>query len=79
VQELYKMIDQPAVDGSGVPRLTAADSGDPEPPDAPVALPADYCGDPTPSSSSDALSPRWIALGSYRRLGREHDINGRTS
>ena len=64
VQELYKMIDQPAVDGSGVPRLTAADSGDPEPPDAPVALPADYCGDPTPSSSSDALAPRWIALGS---------------
>ena len=64
VQELFKMIDQPAVDGSGVPRLTAADSGDPEPPDAPVVLPADYCGDPTPSSSSDALAPRWIPLGS---------------
>jgi CubicO group peptidase (beta-lactamase class C family) len=64
VQELFKMIDQPAVDGSGVPRLTAADSGDPEPPDAPVVLPADYCGDPTPSSSSEALTARWIALGS---------------
>jgi CubicO group peptidase (beta-lactamase class C family) len=64
VQELFKMIDQPAVDGSGVPRLTAADSGDPEPPDAPVALPADYCGDPRPSSSSAALAARWIALGS---------------
>jgi CubicO group peptidase (beta-lactamase class C family) len=64
VQELFKMIDQPAVDGSGVPRLTAADSGDPEPPDAPVVLPADYCGDPTLSSSSDALAARWIALGS---------------
>jgi len=64
VQELFKIIDQPAVDGSGVPRLTAADSGDPEPPDAPVVLPADYCGDPTPISSSDALAARWIALGS---------------
>jgi hypothetical protein len=64
VQELFKMIDQPAVDGSGVPRLTAADSGDPEPPDAPVVLPADYCGDPTPSSTTDALAARWIALGS---------------
>jgi hypothetical protein len=64
VLELFKMIDQPAVDGSGVPRLTAADSGDPEPPDAPVVLPADYCGDPTPSSSSDALAARWIALSS---------------
>jgi CubicO group peptidase (beta-lactamase class C family) len=64
VQELFKLIDQPAVDGSGVPRLNAAESGDPEPPDAPVVLPADYCGDPTPSSSSDALAARWIALGS---------------
>ena len=64
VQELFKLIDQPAVDGSGVPRLTAADSGDPEPPDAPVVLPADYCGDPAPSSSSDALADRWIAIGS---------------
>ncbi len=64
VQELFKLIDQPAVDGSGVPRLTAADSGDPEPPDAPVVLPADFCGDLTPSSSSDALAARWIALGS---------------
>jgi D-alanyl-D-alanine carboxypeptidase len=64
VQELFKLIDQPAVDGSGVPRLTAAESGDPEPPDAPVVLPADYCGDPTPSISSEALAPRWIALGS---------------
>ena len=63
-QELFKLIDQPAVDGSGVPRLTAAESGDPEPPDAPVVLPADYCGDPAPSSSSDALVARWIALGS---------------
>ena len=64
VQELFKVIDQPSVDGSGVPRLTAAESGDPEPPDAPVVLPADYCGDPTPSSSSDALAARWIPLGS---------------
>jgi len=64
VQELYKIIDQPSVDGSGVPRLSAAESGDPEPPDAPVVLPADYCGDPTPSSSSDALAARWIPLGS---------------
>ena len=64
VQELFKLLDQPAVDGSGLPRLTAADSGDPEPPDAPVVLPADYCGDPTPSISSDALAARWIALGS---------------
>ena len=64
VQELFKLIDQPAVDGSGLPRLTAADSGDPEPPDAPGVLPADYCGDPTPISSSDALAARWIALGS---------------
>jgi len=63
-QELFKLIDRPAVDGSGVPRLTAADSGDPEPPDAPVVLPVDYCGDPTPNSSSDALAARWIALGS---------------
>ncbi len=63
VQELYTMIDQPAIDGSGMPRLSAAESGDPEPPDAPVVLPADYCGDSTPSSSSDALAPRWIALG----------------
>ena len=64
VQELFKLIDQPAVDGSGVPRLTAAESGDPEPPDAPVILPVDYCGDPTPTSSGDALAARWIALGS---------------
>ena len=64
VMELFKLIDLPAVDGSGLPRLTAADSGDPEPPDAPVVLPADYCGDPTPISSSDALAARWIALGS---------------
>ncbi len=64
VQELFKVIDQPAIDGSGLPRPTAADSGDPEPPDPPVVLPADYCGDPTPSSVSDALVARWIALGS---------------
>ena len=64
VQELFKMIDQPAVDGSNVPRQTAADSGDPEPPDPPVVLPADYCGDPAPSSSTEALAARWIALGS---------------
>ena len=64
VQELFKLIDRPAVDGSGVPRLTAAESGDPEPPDAPVILPADYCGDPTPISGSDALAARWITLGS---------------
>ena len=63
VQELFKVIDQPAIDGSGLPRPTAADSGDPEPPDPPVVLPADYCGDPTPSSVSDALVARWIALG----------------
>ena len=63
VQELFKVIDQPAVDGSGVPRQTAADSGDPEPPDRPVVLPADYCGDPVPSNTSDALAARWIALG----------------
>jgi len=64
VQELFKVIDQPAIDGSGLPRPTAADSGDPEPPDPPVVLPADYCGDPTPSSVSDTLVARWIALGS---------------
>ena len=63
VQELFKVIDRPAIDGSGVPRVTAADSGDPEPPDPPVVLPVDYCGDPTPSSSSDAQLPRWISLG----------------
>jgi CubicO group peptidase (beta-lactamase class C family) len=63
VQELFKLIDRPAADGSGVPRLTAAESGDPEPPDPPVILPADYCGDPTPISGSDTLAARWIALG----------------
>lgn len=62
VQEIIKVIDQPAPDGSGVPRLTAADSGDPEPPDPPVVLPADFCGDPTPSDSATALTARWIAL-----------------
>ena len=64
VQELFKVIDRPAVDGSGVPRSTAAESGDPEPPDPPVVLPVDYCGDPTPSSGSEALLARWIPLGS---------------
>jgi CubicO group peptidase (beta-lactamase class C family) len=63
VQELIKVIDQPAPDGSGVPRLTAADSGDPEPPDTPVVLPADFCGDPTPSDSATAMTARWIPLG----------------
>jgi hypothetical protein len=63
VQELIKVIDQPAPDGSGVPRLTAADSGDPEPPDPPVVLPADFCGDPTPSDSATAMTARWIPLG----------------
>ncbi|MFM9166327.1 MAG: hypothetical protein ACKOQO_05895, partial [Candidatus Limnocylindrus sp.] len=47
----------------GVPRLTAAESGDPEPPDPPVVLPADFCGDPTPSDGEAALTPRWISLG----------------
>ena len=64
VQELFKVIDRPAADVSGLPRQTAADSGDPEPPDPPVALPADYCGDPAPSSEGDVLAARWIALGS---------------
>ena len=63
VQELFKVIDQPAVDASGVPRPTAAESGDPEPPDPPVVLPVDYCGDPTPTSSADARVARWISLG----------------
>lgn len=63
VMELFKVLDQPAPDGSGNPRLTAAASGDPEPPDPPVVLPADICGDPTPSDSATALTARWIALG----------------
>ena len=63
VMELVKLVDQPAPDGSGVPRLTAADSGDPEPPDPPVVLPADFCGDPTPSDSAAARAARWISLG----------------
>ena len=64
VQALFKMIDQPPVDANGSPRQTAAERGDPEPPDPPVVLPADYCGDPAPTSPSDALASRWIALGS---------------
>ena len=64
VQELFKAIDQPAVDGSGVARQSAADSGDPEPPDPPVVLPVDVCGDPAPLSPADALAARWIAIGS---------------
>ena len=64
VQDLFKVVDRPSADASGVARPTAAESGDPEPPDPPVALPVDFCGDPTPSSSSDALAARWIALGS---------------
>ncbi|MFM9166187.1 MAG: serine hydrolase domain-containing protein, partial [Candidatus Limnocylindrus sp.] len=63
VMELVKLMDQPPNDGSGVPRLTAAESGDPEPPDPPVVLPADFCGDPTPSDGGAALTPRWIPLG----------------
>lgn len=63
VMELVTLLDQPAPDGSGVPRLTAAATGDPEPPDPPVVLPADVCGDPTPSDSAAALTERWIALG----------------
>ena len=63
VQELFTLIDQPAADGSGTPRPTAAESGDPEPPDPPVVLPADSCGDPTPSDAGEALAERWVALG----------------
>ncbi|NBO52312.1 MAG: hypothetical protein EBU83_02585 [bacterium] len=63
VQELFNAIDQPAIDASGLPRLTAAESGDPEPPDPPVVLPSDVCGDPAPSSGSEALAERWIPLG----------------
>ena len=63
VMDLVKLLDQPAPDGSGVPRLTAADSGDPEPPDPPVVLPADFCGDPAPGDSATALTARWIPLG----------------
>ncbi len=63
VQVLFKLIDRPAADGSGVPRQTAADSGDPEPPDPPVVLPADFCGDAAPSLGTDALAARWIGLG----------------
>lgn len=63
VMELVKLMDQPSNDGSGVPRLTAAESGDPEPPDPPVVLPADFCGDPTPSDGGAALTSRWIPLG----------------
>lgn len=63
VQELFKVIDAPSIDGSGAPRATAAENGDPEPPDPPVVVPVDYCGDPVPSLSSDALSARWIGLG----------------
>ncbi len=63
VMDLIKLLDQPAPDGSGVPRLTAADSGDPEPPDPPIVLPADFCGDPAPGDSATALTARWIPLG----------------
>ena len=46
--KILTQLDDPALNPDGSARRTAADRGDPDPPDPPVALPGDVCGDPTP-------------------------------
>lgn len=61
-RSLFVALDSPPANPAGVPRARAGSLGDPEPPDPPVALPADRCGDPL-LGGADPLAARWIALG----------------
>ena len=57
-------LDRPAADPYGAARPTAVSTGDPEPPDPPLANPTDQCGDPVAdSSSTDTSTARWVSLG----------------
>lgn len=63
--KILTQLDDPALNPDGSARRTAADRGDPYPPDPPVALPGDVCGDPTPDPAlgGDLLTSRWVPIG----------------
>lgn len=63
--KILSELDDPALNPDGSARRTAADRGDPDPPDPPVALPGDVCGDPTPDPAlgGDPLTSRWVPIG----------------